>query len=216
MAKPRNLLSIGNRKLGETVGHFDLPAVVSCPGRTPACVAACYARKHRFRFDSVVDRLAWCYEQSQLPRFARRLIRETRRRGILHFRWHSSGDVYNADYARKMLAVMRALTRVRFWVYTRSFRVPEILPLLAEMALLPNCKVWFSLDRDTGVPATRPPHVRFAFMQDSPEGVENVELIFRTKAMLSLPLVQRVCPADTPHGRREETTCGGCGFCFDD
>lgn len=133
----------------------------------------------------------------------------------MHFRWHSSGDVYSAEYGAKMLHVMRSLPRVTFWLYSRSFRSPEILPVLAAMALLPNCSVWFSLDRDTGIPADRPQNVRYAYMQDTPEGVENVELVFRTRAMIGLPVVPRICPADTPNGRRNETTCGGCGYCFD-
>ncbi len=216
MAKVRNLLSMGNRKLGAGVAHFDLPAVTTCPGRTSACVAACYARKGRFNFDNVVDRLARCYEQSRLSGFARKLVREVRRRGIMHFRWHSAGDIYDEAYARKMLAVMRCLPRVTFWVYTRSWRVDDILPLLEDMAALPQCSVWFSVDRVTGIPPYIPLGVRLAYLQDCDGVLPGVDLVFRTRRMLNRPMVglPMVCPADTPSGRNAETTCGACQHCF--
>lgn len=36
------------------------------------------------------------------------------------------GDFYNAAYARKWLAIMSGLPAVRFYFYTRSWRVPAI------------------------------------------------------------------------------------------
>jgi hypothetical protein len=216
VAKSHRLLAVGNRKLGEGVGHFDLPPVISCPGRTSACLSACYARRGRFRFANVTARLAYCYEQSQRPGFPRKLTAEVRRRGVMHFRWFSSGDVYSAEFARKMLSVMRELPLVTFWLYTRSWRVDDILPALAEMALLPHCSVWFSVDRVSGVPAAVPPGVRLAYMQDRDGALPGVDLVFRTRRALSLPAVglPMVCPADTPTGRAAETTCGACQHCF--
>jgi hypothetical protein len=40
----RNLLVRGNRKLGESVHSFSVPAVDTCPGRSAPCERACYAR----------------------------------------------------------------------------------------------------------------------------------------------------------------------------
>jgi hypothetical protein len=208
---------MGNRKLGVGVGHFDLPAVVTCPGRTSACVDACYARKGRFNFTNVVDRLAWCYEQSQQPGFARKLVREARRKGVMHFRWFSSGDVYSAEFAGKMLTAMRCLPKVTFWLYTRSWRVDDILPSLEDMARLSNCSVWFSVDRVTGIPPYVPPGVRLAYMQDADGVLPGADLVFRTRGMLDRPMVglPMVCPADTPSGRNSEMNCGQCRHCFE-
>lgn len=216
----RYLLAVNNRKLGRGgIAHFDLPAgSLACPGRTPACEQACYAQRGRFHFPQVVDRLAWCFTQSLRSNFVTRLVSEIRCRGIRFFRWHVSGDIYDPTYAVKMLLVMRRCPRVRFWLYTRSWRVVEIELMLREMALLANCKVWYSLDRLTGFPAERPPNVRYAFMQDSDQTVEGVDLVFRTPEMRHRPRVglPMVCPSDTPRGRRAGANCGSCGYCFDD
>jgi hypothetical protein len=86
------------------------------------------------------------------------------------------------------------------------------------MALLQNCKVWYSTDRDTGRPDPVPPNVRLAHLQDTPEAPSGVHLVFRTRGMLAQPRVALpmvVCPNDTPQGRKNGTTCGGCGLCFD-
>ena len=218
MASDRRLLSVGNRKLGEVVAHFDLPALSTCPGRTAACSAACYATKGRYGTRSVKRRLAWLLRQSRSPGFVRDLVREIRERGFTHVRWHASGDVYSEEYARRMLAAMRALPRVVFWLYTRSFAVPSILPVLAEMAALPNCTVWFSLDKDTPALARVPEGVRTCFLQDDERPVPDVGLVFRAKRMIGLPMVgaSPVCPAETVSGREAGVNCGSCQACFRD
>ncbi len=216
MARRRYLLSAGNGKLGEAVAHFDTPALLTCPGRTPACSSACYATRARFRFPAVAARLAWCFRQSLLPGFARRLAREARLRGFMHLRWHTSGDVYSAAYARKMIRVMRALPRVTFWLYTRSWAVPDILPLLGGMAGLPNCSVWFSLDGSSPPLAAVPPGVRTCYLQDADGPVPEADLLFRTRRALALPVLglPPLCPSDSPAGRAAGVNCGSCQRCF--
>lgn len=216
MSSVRYLLAVGNGKLGEQIAHFDLPAVLTCPGRTSACERACYARGGRFHFDSVQERFAWCYEQSLLPDFADRVRRELRRRGLLVVRLHVSGDFYSAEYAEKWLSVMRRLPKTRFYFYTRSWRVPEVALVLRQMAALRCCRPWYSVDRDSGLPAEVPPGVRLAYMQDAEVGVQNVQLVFRTRGMLDRPRVglPMVCPNDTPQGRQGGTNCGSCGYCW--
>ena len=119
------------------------------------------------------------------------MVREVRVRGIRTIRLHVSGDHYSAEYAEKWLRIMRRLPRVRFWMYSRSWRIPEIEAVLRQMALLDNCTVWYSLDVDTGFPAERPPRVKYAFMQTTPEGVQNVDLIFRTRNMVNAPRAEK-------------------------
>jgi hypothetical protein len=219
MAIRRRLLSVGNRKLGEVVAHFDLPALSTCPGRTAACSSACYATKRWYRTRAVKRRLAWLLRQSRSAGFAGKLVREIRERGFTHVRWHASGDIYSEGYARRMLAAMRASPRVVFWLYTRSFIVPSILPVLAEMAALPNCVVWFSLDRDSVVPDSLPEGVRTCWMQDDERPVPLADLVFRTRRMIGLPMVgaaSPVCPAETAAGKRAGVNCGSCQSCFAD
>jgi hypothetical protein len=210
------LLAIGNGKLGEQIAHFDLPALPTCPGRSSVCESVCYATTGRFVFANVRTRLAWCLRQSRRAGFSRRAAKEIRSRGLMVVRLHVSGDFYDADYARKWLCVMSHLPRVRFYFYTRSWRVPAIASVLEEMARLECCRVWYSVDRDTGCPQVVPTGVRLSYLQDAPGPVGNVGLVFRTSGMLESPRVglPLICPTDTPVGRRNGTTCGSCGVCF--
>lgn len=41
MASVRSLLAMGNGKLGQSIYHFDLPAVFTCPGRSAVCERVC-------------------------------------------------------------------------------------------------------------------------------------------------------------------------------
>ncbi len=212
MRSVRPLLSVGNGKLGSSIYHFDLPAVRTCPGRSAVCEQACYATQGRFVFPQVRERLAWCYQQSRRGDFAPRLVQEIRRKGVLVVRLHVSGDFYDAAYAAKWLAVMRQCPRVRFYFYTRSWRVPGIAAVLEQMAALRCCRAWYSIDHATGVPERVPAGVRLAYLQVTEgERPELVDLLFRVRRLRrqALPLV---CPHETPQGR--ETNCGHCGRCW--
>lgn len=218
-----DLLALGNRKLGDQTAHFDLPAGAGhCPGATACCLRACYALTGRYRYPSVRRRLRRCLAAARRPGFVRRVIGEVRRRGLLLIRLHCSGDFFSELYAEGWLAITRALPRVKVWWYTRSWRVPAIEAVLRRMAVLPNCRGWYSLDRDCldEAPAERPPGVRYCYLQDGDDapGEVDADLVFRTRAALHRPVASLplVCPTDTPHGRRSgQISCGSCGVCFD-
>lgn len=57
------------------------------------------------------------------------------------FRWHDAGDVVNPNYGRMIEAVCAAAPDVRFWLPTRSYRLPRILPILQDINALPNVAV---------------------------------------------------------------------------
>lgn len=216
MGSVRWLLAVGNGKLGQQIAHFDLPAVSTCPGRTPTCERVCYATRSRFRFANVQARLWWCYKQSRRKDFVRRVVREIRIRGLLVVRLHVSGDFYAAGYARKWLQIMRQLPRVRFYFYSRSWRIAAIARVLEEMTTLCQTRVWYSVDADSGLPSAIPQGVRLAWLQDSPQRPQGAQLVFRTRRMLGAPRVglPLICPTDTPAGRRNGETCGSCGLCW--
>src|SRR5262249_19734055 len=65
----RGLLVAGNEKLSQQAFHFDLPAGRTCPGKSRLCHGRCYARKGRFVFPQVIERLNWCYERSKRSDF---------------------------------------------------------------------------------------------------------------------------------------------------
>lgn len=212
----RNLLQQGNTKLGEGIYTFSLPAVKTCPGASPACRKECYAIRGRFHF------LRGAYlrylRESKAQSFAARMIAEVRRRWVACVRIHVSGDFYSAEYVRKWVAIARACPGVRFFAYTRSWRNADIAPALAELARCRNVRLWYSTDRDTGIPARVPRRVRLAWMQtQAAELPPRADLVFRVQR-LRRTVVKRValalvCPVENgATGHR--TDCGRCRLCI--
>lgn len=111
----RGLLVAGNDKLSEQAFHFDLPAGRTCPGKSRLCHGRCYARRGRFVFPQVIERLRWCYEQSKRSDFVDILSDELYRKGVILMRWHCAGDIYSPSYARKMLEVIGRSSHTKFW-----------------------------------------------------------------------------------------------------
>lgn len=219
METKRGLLVAGNEKLSQQAHHFDLTAGVTCPGKTRLCHSRCYARRGRFAFPQVQERLKWCYDQSKRDDFAGRMVDELYRKGVLLMRWHCAGDIYSPGYARKMLDIIERSPHTSFWGYTRSWRVEAILPVLKDISQLPNMQLWLSADAETGYPAEVPEGARVAWMQtDVDEDTGEAELVFLDHPLrkLTLPLnvLDKVCPTETPEGKRKGTTCATCRFCW--
>ncbi len=216
----RNLLVQSNDKLGGSVHHFDLPAVVTCPGRSKLCTHHCYARRSRFRFPQVRERIAWCYEQSKRDDFVPRLTDELYRKGVLVCRFHVSGDFYSPVYAEKVRQVVEQSPHCTFFLYTRSYAVPPILPAIRELARRDNMTVWLSADRSMGFPKEVPEGCKVAWMmvEEDEEVPEGIDLLFRVhplrKKPLPLPLLSVICPTETVEGKRVGTTCATCTRCW--
>jgi hypothetical protein len=212
----RPLLVAGNEKLSAGVFHFDIPAVLTCPGRTAICESRCYARRGRFAFPQIQKRLAWSYAQSKRADFADRMCDELYRKGILLMRWHVAGDIYSPGYGRKMLGIIRRSEHCTFWFYTRSWRVPSIFPVINDMSAMSNCKVWLSADVETGFPPEVPQGARVAWMETEAEGgCDEADLVFLDHPLrkLSLPMAN-VCPTETVEGKERGTTCATCRKCW--
>src|SRR5262249_55554902 len=159
-----NLSSKGNDKIGAKIFAFNLPAGTTCPGKSAAC-ASCYAQRGRWLFPNVRDALTWNYRLAQRSFFVEEMVEELRRRRVKVLRLHSSGDPFSAQYTRKWLEILARSPDVSAYSYTRSWRVPEILPALAELAALPNFQLWFSADADTGMATEVPSGRRSAWLQ---------------------------------------------------
>lgn len=232
----RFLLSRHNEKLGERVASFSLPAVETCPGRSRGCsgviktgpqskgsrrcyVLALYRRRpallkgHRRNLAAVAD----------LKAFARRMIREVRFRQIDAVRVHVAGDFHSAAYCKAWAFVAASLPEVRFFAYTRSWRVRKLRPWLECLAGLPNFALWYSCDGTTGVPEGRPPRVRLAWMalhagESEPwalaEQIAACDLVFMDQPLRRLGLKTfggvPVCPQE----RDPKMNCSRCGFCL--
>lgn len=213
----RELLQRGNSKLGESIHVWNVPAVETCPGSTSKCRSVCYATKYRFRFKQIRERLSWNWEQAQLPDFVDRMVAEIRKKGCFVIRIHSAGDFATAEYAEKWLQIMKRCPKPRFYFYSRSWRIAEIAPVLEAMAALKCCRVWYSVDSETGLPDYIPPGVRLAYLQvERNEVPELAHMTFRVRRLrkeskLGLPMV---CSSETPEGKATDTNCGNCGICF--
>jgi Gene product 88 len=152
-----------------------------------------------------------------------RVVAELRARPGIPCRPHPIGDLYDQKYIKKWIAIARQCPETQFWCYTRSRRIPELLPALVELASLPNFHLWFSLDRDAPVPP-HVPGVRGVWLQadqEEPSGPSEVQLVFREvrdesgrprdKAQKKVAGVQ-VCPYELlPDGA---ITCAKCKICF--
>ncbi|MBL9085152.1 MAG: hypothetical protein JNK76_25325 [Planctomycetales bacterium] len=209
------LLQHGNSKLGRAIHVWSIPALDTCPGSTAVCRELCYATRHRFRFDSVRRRLAWNRRQCDRPDFVERMVAEIRSSGVLVLRLHVAGDFYDAEYVGKWTAIVKRSPRVRFYGYTRSWRVASISHALEELAALGGVRLWWSVDEESGIPTNVPPTVRFAYLQTSSAAPPpSVDLVFRPPRLRSLPELPVVCDHETPSGRMLGVTCGSCGRCF--
>jgi hypothetical protein len=115
---------------------------------------------------------------------------------------------------------MTDLPRVRFFLYTRSWRDPAVRAVLGRMARLPHCRVWYSCDRGTGLPARVPARVRLAWLQTAADDLPppGTHLAFRVRPLRRRPRTRvngvRVCPEEDGVRRQAPVTCDRCRLCW--
>ena len=101
--------------------------------------------------------------------------------------------------------------------YTRSWRVPSIVPDLAALANRPNVRLWFSCDAETGLPIDFPPGVRVAYLQTDRHEEPTGDLIFRVRTLRRLPIphdqLSVLCPSEVTGPRPANVTCTSCRLC---
>lgn len=136
----KDLLNVninGNRKLRNTDNVrfmiWNLPAVRTCPFKTPMCEKSCYARKAERLYPQVLPAREANFEASLQNDFAERMI-DTIKYYLASkafagkkviFRIHESGDFYNREYAQKWVNVARHFEKVPnivFLAYTKSLK----------------------------------------------------------------------------------------------
>jgi hypothetical protein len=131
------MLTPGNRKLGgRRIRGFGLPSGTSevCSGLSAVCQAHCYAAAYER------------YRPAAAAAYRRNLTRSRRRDFVLRMRTfliahavrvvrvHIGSDFYSPAYARKWLQIVSRSPRVRFYFYTRAWRVPTIRTVIEELA----------------------------------------------------------------------------------
>lgn len=134
---------------------FSLPAGKTCPaldlclqsetgGREAIC-RRCYAQKSRYKWKPVRDaqerRLAW-WDATPPEGRAQTLASEARAGGEpRYFRCYDSGDFRDARDRDTWLRMAELLPNTVFWLPTRTWMVPELLPMLRELNARPTIVV---------------------------------------------------------------------------
>jgi hypothetical protein len=124
-ARPRPKVSFGNKKLPKDTLIFNIPARITCPGRTALCGGACYALKAERLYKAVLPARQWNFEITRQPDFVGRMGKEIERHAhkIKRVRIHESGDFYNQAYLEHWFSVATAFPSLRFYAYTKSFHL---------------------------------------------------------------------------------------------
>ena len=192
---------LGNVKIGPKVYTYSLPAgghvSGSCPGSTNVCEEFCYAK----RIGGIVGHI---YAEN-LKRGAAGLPSLPDDATLV--RVHVSGDFYSVPYIRAWVRNFEARPDVQGWAYTRSWRVPELLPTLETLRALPNFELFASTDRETG-PAPegwRAAHIaeEFGPNREQPARMHEPPGYEGTRRSL-------LCPEETD----DTPDCETCKFCF--
>ncbi len=212
------MISAGNTKLGQ-IANFSLRSIETCPGRSKLCEKVCYAAKGLYNMPSVQEVYTANWEFAKSAAFVDRMVQEIEDKRIRLMRIHASGDFKTAAYANKWMQIVKRAKHTRFFVYTRSWRVPEIASVLWSMSRLSNMALWLSCDKETGSPP-KWHSVRLAYMSTSDEDMPQfpVDLVFRDND--STPMVRDpvsgtlVCPYEQGIERSVKITCSSCQLCF--
>ena len=133
--KKLNVNANGNKKLQNTEAVrfmiWNLPAVKTCPFRTPMCETSCYARKAERIYPQVLpsrennfrDSLEEDFSENMVYTIETLLNSRAYKGKTVYFRIHESGDFYNLEYAKKWVEVAKHFendARIVFEAYTKS------------------------------------------------------------------------------------------------
>jgi len=151
----------GNTKTGvsnsidENVLVWNLPPVACCPGASE-CLCYCYNADERTDKFPITK---WCvnwYWTLYRPQESL-ILMESRIKSTSNpvIRIHSSGDFYSNEYINLWIKIIDNNPQAKFWAYTRSWRVTDLLPSLEELHSLKNLQLFASADKDSLIPPPR-------------------------------------------------------------
>jgi len=209
----------GNLKIGPNVftysrlpGRSDRAALGgqslvrgTCPGATTECQAICYASRPVQEGGPVFA----MWEQNSISDTAPRELPPDCRL----LRIHVSGDFTSEGYIDGWCRLLAAHPDVTAWAYTRSWRVPSLLPTLERLRALPNVQLFALMDVST--PELPPAGWRRAWIFGDPRAdVEPVGAVSAEGHANNYRTADGahtyVCPEET--GRKPH--CETCGYCF--
>lgn len=132
-----------NTKLGASILSINLPAGITCRHDAPCKKNGCYAMKGNWLYSNVKDSL-----QGNLDAYINdpKLYFESiaAQTALSRFvRWHSSGDIYDAQYFEGMCRVARKNKETHYLCFTKKFEI--VNDYLASGKRIPkNLSVVFS------------------------------------------------------------------------
>jgi len=185
------------------------------------CASVCYACSGWYCMPENKRIYQRWLRETRRKGFGQKIIREIAKRGYELFRIHSAGDFYDAPYIRKWISIVKACPQTTFVSYTRTWRCPDKLAALRELAALPNMIMWWSADSETHAINGRPPRisgVRVAYLViDYDEWVPAyADLVFRhrRKTIEKYRNGRLMCPAENGIEYKYHMTCGDCSLCY--
>lgn len=178
----------GNNKIGKNVYTFSTTPGLpenggTCPGASEWCIAHCYAARLQ-RYPSAAARWA---ENAQAVDAG--LMPEVPAKAR-EYRIHVAGDFDSVPYIEAWIALAESRPDVKFWGYTRSWRVNALLPALDRLRAGANVQLFASLD--LSIETLPPEGWRVAFIDEDP----------------------RVSGFQCPEQTGAKASCADCGYCF--
>lgn len=221
------MLKKGNTKLGSLLMGFSIPAIETCPGRTSICEGLCYACSHMYCTDGVISSLQANYLETLRSTFVSKMSDELTKFSPLIVRIHTAGDFYSVGYVRKWIEICEFHRTIKFYAYTRSWRLSRFRSVLRQFAKLDNVNLWWSVDKETHRKKQRPPRVkgtRVAYLLTKKEERAGaripayVDLVFRYRphGLVRYYDGRLVCPAEQDSGKKHHIGCSECKLCFTD
>jgi hypothetical protein len=198
----------GDPRFAALGGHSHDTPSGTCPGATSECLAICYASRPVAERGAVYEMWAKNSDSDDVPPIPD---------DCKLLRIHVSGDFTSVDYINDWCLRLAERPDVRAWAYTRSWRVPKLLPALERLRAMPNIQLFASMDQShTDEP---PKGWRRAWIDGDTRAGQPLNLVAHHRGSERMRehnfatndgTMTYVCPEETK--RRE--SCEKCNYCI--
>lgn len=150
---------------------FSLPRSATCIGATEICRKVCYGNGVRYQTAGqkekrlrnlrtvelllshggpqlLADNLVDLVDKAKPADWLAASIAFAATQTPWTLRLHDVGDFHSAEYAHAWAMTVLRRPKCAFWFYTRSFVDRDTFVAMTELASLPNCRGWLSVDSE--------------------------------------------------------------------